>query len=166
MNDKNRGDDMVHNSSFTTHNSFVPRLRFPEFREAGEWTSAFVKDLISTVTPPKKLTSNLYEEEGSFPVIDQSQSYICGWTNDEDALVSVRSPLIVFGDHTCVLKIVDQPFVQGADGIKIIKAKSAVDPTFLYQYLLFNPVSMESYKRHFSTLKEKLVVYPKKATGE
>ncbi len=144
----------------------VPKLRFPEFREAGEWNSDLVKGLVATVTPPKKLTSDQYEDEGSFPVIDQSQAYICGWTNDEHALVSDELPLIVFGDHTCALKIVDQPFVQGADGIKILKSKNVIEPGFLYQYLLFSPVKMESYKRHFSTLKEKLVIYPEKKTGE
>ena len=47
MNDKNRGDDLVHNSSFTTHNSLVPRLRFPEFREAGEWEEKPLGKLLS-----------------------------------------------------------------------------------------------------------------------
>lgn len=146
--------------------ALVPRLRFPEFRDAGEWNSDLLKSLVTTVTPPKKLTSDQYENEGLFPVIDQSQDYICGWTNDENALVPVESPLIVFGDHTCVLKIICQSFVQGADGIKILKSRDKIEPEFLYQYLLFAPVKMESYKRHFSTLKERLVVYPDKNTGE
>ena len=146
--------------------ALVPRLRFPEFRDAGEWSTDLVKGLVVTVTPPKKLTSDQYKNEGRFPVIDQSQDYICGWTNDEDALVSVESPLIVFGDHTCSLKITHQSFAQGADGIKILKSSDKIEPEFLYQYLLFFPVTMESYKRHFSTLKERLVVYPDKKTGE
>lgn len=37
MNDRNKPGESIHHSSFTTHNSLVPRLRFPEFREAGEW---------------------------------------------------------------------------------------------------------------------------------
>jgi len=49
MNDKNRGDDMVHNLSFTTHNSFVPQLRFPEFREAGEWQKAYLLTLFESL---------------------------------------------------------------------------------------------------------------------
>ncbi|WP_412851789.1 restriction endonuclease subunit S [Ectothiorhodospira shaposhnikovii] len=146
--------------------ALVPRLRFPEFQNAGEWNIEVVKSLITTVTPPKKLTSDQYENEGRFPVIDQSQDYICGWTNDENALVLVESPLIVFGDHTCVLKIIFQSFVQGADGIKILKSRGEVDPGFLYQCLLSSPVKMESYKRHFSTLKEKVIVYPDKKIGE
>lgn len=144
----------------------VPRRRFPDFQNSGEWKTDMVKDLISTVTPPKRLTSDLYENNGRFPVVDQSKDDICGWTNDEDAVVSNDSTLIVFGDHTCILKILDKPFVQGADGIKILKTTEVIEPEFLYQYLLFSPVSMETYKRHFSTLKEKRVSYPDKETGE
>lgn len=151
---------------FPLEGETVPRLRFPEFRNTGEWKTGIVKDLISTVTPPKKLTSDLYENEGRFPVVDQSKEDICGWTNDEDALVSIDSTLIVFGDHTCILKILYKPFVQGADGIKILKTTEVIEPAFLYQHLLFSPVKMESYKRHFSTLKEKRILYPDKGTGE
>ena len=38
-NDGKMMNENIHNSSLTTHNSLVPALRFPEFREAGEWTT-------------------------------------------------------------------------------------------------------------------------------
>ena len=141
-------------------------LRFPEFRETGEWEKDKLVNLIDTVTPPLKLSTALYQTKGLFPIIDQSQSYICGWTNDETALIANDLPLIIFGDHTCALKIVNSPFAQGADGIKILKTKEQTETSYLYQYLLFNPVVMEEYKRHFSLLKEKLVFFPKKESGE
>lgn len=144
----------------------VPELRFPEFLDAGEWEEDKLANLIITVAPPQKLPTALYQAEGLFPIIDQSQSYICGWTNDQNALITDNLPLIIFGDHTCALKIVDVPFAQGADGIKILKTKEKTETSYLYQYLLFNPVVMEEYKRHFSILKEKLVFFPKKESGE
>jgi type I restriction enzyme S subunit len=146
--------------------ALVPVLRFPEFVDAGEWEQDKLTNLITTVTPPKKLPSALYETEGEFPIIDQSKSYICGWTNDQDALISNDLPLIVFGDHTCSLKLVHESFAQGADGIKILKTKELTETTFLYQYLQFKPVVMEEYKRHFSILKEKIVAFPRKESGE
>jgi len=155
------------NSSFITHHSpLIPRLRFPEFREAGEWNEDKLVNLISIVTPPKKLLSEEYFEEGKYPVIDQSQSFICGWTNDQSAIIRDNLPLVIFGDHTCVLKLVADPFAQGADGIKILKTRRVIEPQFLFQYLQSNPVVMESYKRHFSTLKEKLVTFPEIISGE
>ena len=144
----------------------TPRLRFPEFRDAGEWEVKRVGSIVETITPPKKLKTNDYLETGRFPVIDQSQDEICGWTDDKDAIIKGRFPLVIFGDHTCTIKIAKQPFAQGADGIKILGSKESIDPLFLYQYLLFLPIEQKQYKRHFSTLKELPVYFPKKELGE
>jgi Restriction endonuclease S subunits len=143
-----------------------PRLRFPEFQDAPEWESKTVDDLVDTITPPKKLLTSDYRPAGQFPVIDQSQDYICGWTDDEEAVIDDDLPVVVFGDHTCALKFVDRPFAQGADGIKILKAKADVRDDFLFYSLQANPVQQESYKRHFSTLRERVVAFPDKDSGE
>lgn len=144
----------------------VPRLRFPEFREAVEWSSNKLEQLITTVTPPSKLQSSSYRMQGKFPIIDQSQELICGWTDDESAVIAELLPLIVFGDHTCALKFVDKPFAQGADGIKILKAKSTISAEYLFYSLSHRPLVMEDYKRHFSILKERTVVFPDIKSGE
>lgn len=136
----------------------IPILRFPDFVNDGEWEEAKVGDVINTLTPPKKLNSSEYEKTGKYPIIDQSQNFICGYSDDEDALMNHNNEdLIVFGDHTCVLKFVSFPFIQGADGIKIIKSKDSnkLVESFLFQSLLNNPVVSREYKRHFSELKEK-----------
>ncbi|MHB1300031.1 MAG: restriction endonuclease subunit S [Burkholderiales bacterium] len=144
----------------------VPALRFPEFRDESGWDEDKLSELVTTVTPPKKLPTNLYQEAGQYPIIDQSQSNICGWTNDKESLISDNFPLIIFGDHTCILKIAREPFAQGADGIKILKAKDQVEAEFLYQALQVRSVVMEEYKRHFSILKERNVRFPEKESGE
>ena len=144
----------------------VPKLRFPEFAQGPGWDHAKIADLVETVTPPKKLTTSTYLADGRFPIIDQSPSYICGWTNDDEAVITRPLPVIVFGDHTCVLKFVDQPFAQGADGIKIFTARRCVSTVYLYHQLSHRPVVMEQYKRHFSTLKNKVVCFPDPKSGE
>ncbi len=138
--------------------TIVPQLRFPEFANDGDWEEAKVGDVIKTITPPKKLNSSEYKKNGKYPIIDQSQSFICGYSDDDDALMNHNNEdLIVFGDHTCVLKFVSFPFIQGADGIKIIKSKDSnkLVESFLFQSLLNNPVVSREYKRHFAELKEK-----------
>lgn len=144
----------------------VPRLRFPEFRDAPEWGDAPLEELIKTITPPAKLPSSHYRLAGKFPIVDQSQQAICGWTDDADALVDEPLPLIVFGDHTCALKLIQQPFAQGADGIKILKATAGISTEYLFHSLSHRPLVMEDYKRHFSILKERRVFYPDFETGE
>lgn len=145
---------------------FVPTLRFPEFAQSPGWDHGTVADLVETVTPPKKLTTSVYLANGRFPIVDQSQSYICAWTNDDEAVIKRPLPVIVFGDHTCVLKFVDRPFAQGADGIKILTARKRVSTLYLYHQLTYRPVATEEYKRHFSALKDKVVCFPDPKSGE
>lgn len=125
-----------------------------------------LEDIITSVVPPKKLLTASYLSQGAIPVVDQSQQTICGWTNDAEAVVKSPLPLIVFGDHTCVIKLLDQPFAQGADGIKIFRSGPAVDTEYLFHNLSNRPLVMEDYRRHFSSLKERRVHYPDPRTGE
>lgn len=146
--------------------SLVPKLRFPEFAQNPGWDYAKVVELVETVKPPKKLITSTYLGDGCFPIIDQSQRYICGWTNDDEAVITSPLPVIVFGDHTCVLKFVDQPFAQGADGVKILTARRCVSTSYLYHHLTYRPVVTEEYKRHFSALKDKVIFFPDPRTEE
>lgn len=146
--------------------ALVPRLRFPEFLDDPEWADATLEELITTVTPPAKLPSSNYRKFGKFPIVDQSQQAICGWTDDASAVIEDAWPLIVFGDHTCALKLIRQPFAQGADGIKIFKAKTGLSTEYLFHSLNHRPLEMEDYKRHFSILKERRVFRPGLETGE
>lgn len=132
-------------------------LRFPEF--TGEWMVKNMEDLCDPITPPLKLQSKDYLPVGKYPVVDQSQKLICGWTNDNEGVIS-ETPVIIFGDHTCALKYIDFPFVQGADGVKILSPKEDYNPQFVYQAFLSNPVKPDGYKRHFSDFKEKYYFIP------
>lgn len=79
----------------------TPVLRFPGF--AGDWQEKSFDVICHTITPPLKLQSSQYSSSGKFPIVDQSQTLICGWTNDSSGLLR-NTPYIIFGDHTCVLK--------------------------------------------------------------
>lgn len=151
---------------FPANGKSAPQWRFPEFRHDIDWFKNTVKNLVKPIVAPKKLRSSFYKNKGRFPIIDQSQEYICGWTDDKDAVVFEKLPLLIFGDHTCSLKLVDEPFAQGADGIKILSVANSLEPEFLYQYLLSAPINNTNYKRHFSELKEIVVLFPKRETGE
>lgn len=141
-------------------NSYTLNLRFPGFDE--EWVEKNMEELCKPITPSFKLQSRDYLKAGKYPIVDQSQSLICGWTNDDKGLVK-NVPVIVFGDHTCVLKYIDFPFIQGADGVKILSPKKDYDSRFVFQSFLANPVKPDGYKRHFSDFKEKTYLVPSPA---
>ena len=145
---------------------FAPKLRFSQFAQGPGWRHATVAELVTTVMPPKKLPASTYLADGRFPIMDQSQRYICGWTNDEAAIIKRPLPVIIFGDHTCVLKLVNRPFAQGADGVKILTATKGVSISYLYHQLTCRPVVAEEYKRHFSALQAQVVCFPEPQSGE
>ena len=119
-----------------------------------------IGSLITTVTPRVKVPKSEFNETGLYPIIDQSQSPVAGYTNDPAGLITPDKPLVIFGDHTCVVKLMETPFIQGADGIKIICTKDELDPRFLYHVLRANPLDNDGYKRHFTLLKRKQIPLP------
>ena len=138
----------------------VPELRFPEFKK--DWGKNVLRAIIKTITPPKKLQTTEYHKKGLYPIIDQSQSFICGFSDDESALLNKeKEDVVIFGDHTCILKLVNFTFIQGADGIKIFKSSnpSIVRTDYIYQFLSAYPISIKEYKRYYSELKEIIVCY-------
>jgi type I restriction enzyme S subunit len=119
-------------------------------------------DIIKTVTPPKKIKTSEFLETGDYPIVDQSPPNVAGWTNDKAALVHPpKGGILVFGDHTCVLKYITNSFAQGADGIKIIEVKEGINPHFVYAHLMAFPLLNDGYKRHFSELKRLRIRIPK-----
>ena len=87
------------------------------------------------------------QPKGTVPVISQSANYIEGYTDDIDKIFTA-TPVIVFGDHTRVVKFVDFPFVVGADGVKIYSTK--IFPPYGY-YLIEHAahnIENKGYGRH------------------
>jgi len=123
-----------------------------------EWVE--LGEVVKTITPPNKIQKADYKITGRFPIIDQSQNEIAGWTDDENSLIKLERDLVIFGDHTCAIKYVNFPFVQGADGIKILKTNDSLLPKFLYFYLKSKPLESDGYKRHFTKLKQIKIPLP------
>ena len=107
-----------------------------------------------------KIEKTDYKNSGLYPIVDQSQQFIIGYTDDESLIYDGELPVIVFGDHTTILKYVDFQFVMGADGTKVIKPNSDLDVFYLYQALKELNIIPQGYRRHFSILKNKLIKIP------
>jgi type I restriction enzyme M protein len=116
--------------------------------------------IITTINPKKKLQVKDYKKVGKYPIIDQSQDFITGWSDDKNAVTEINEPVIIFGDHTLAVKYLDKSFIQGADGIKILKVNDKLLPKFLYHYLRTEPLKSDGYKRHFSKLKRIKIPIP------
>jgi len=107
----------------------------------------------------RKLLQRDYLDKGKFPVIDQGQGFIGGFT-DEDLVVTNELPVIIFGDHTKVLKFVDFPFVAGADGIKVFRVNEEFIPKFFFYFLKSVELPNKGYARHYQYLQNELIPIP------
>jgi type I restriction enzyme S subunit len=116
------------------------------------------KDSTSSFTKVKKED---YRTTGKYPIIDQGQSFIGGYTDDEKLIVNGNLPAIIFGDHTKIFKYVDFPFTIGADGVKVLKLKNEKDNALFYYFFLKSiKIVDKGYSRHFKYLKEKKLPSP------
>ena len=107
-----------------------------------------------------KVQTSEYREFGSHIIIDQGQSKIAGYTDREDGLFK-EVPVIIFGDHTRVIKYVDEPFFLGADGVKVLRSKdNNANYKYLYYALMNARIPDTGYNRHFKWLKEVKINYP------
>lgn len=109
-----------------------------------------------------KIPNKDFLNHGKYAIIDQGANIIAGYTNDESVITDLGYPLIVFGDHTRVLKYVNYPFAIGADGVKVLSVNTEkAYPLYVYYFLKFLKIPNAGYSRHFKFLKEKKIALPK-----
>ena len=143
-------------------------LRFPEHEDAEivdgvplGWKIEEVGKLIGKVPRTTQVLTANYHKTGKIPIIDQSKVFIAGYTDDETAMVDLGEPVIVFGDHTRVLKYIQFPFAKGADGTQlIVSTNKNIPQSLLYCGLVNIDLSNYHYARHFKYLKAELLPVP------
>lgn len=107
-----------------------------------------------------KVQTSEYGELGKHIIIDQGQTKIAGYTDREEGIFD-EVPVVIFGDHTRVIKYVDEPFFLGADGVKVLRSKDEnANYKYLYYALKNAKLPNTGYNRHFKWLKEVQIYYP------
>jgi type I restriction enzyme S subunit len=125
------------------------------------WTELeFDKAFFDMTSKAHKIDQSQFLNTGYIPVIDQGQEFIAGFTNDNSLVWKRRLPVIIFGDHTRIVKFVDFNFVLGADGTKVLEINKEIFPLFAYYLLLNFKIPSAGYSRHFKFLKELVVRFP------
>lgn len=119
------------------------------------WIEISTADTFKQVsTNTKKVKTKECQPIGKFPVIDQGQMDVAGFVDDISKVINVIRPLVIFGDHTRVIKWVDSDFVPGADGTKVLEAANFIEPRYFYYQLISIELPDKGYSRHFRYLNE------------
>jgi len=139
---------------------FESHLQFIFTQRGSEWVEKPFEDCIEDVKYTAKIQRKDFLEEGEFPIVSQETELTNGfWGNAADVFKATR-PVVIFGDHTQVLKYIDFDFVLGADGVKILQPKPFLNPKFFFYALRSAPLKSLGYARHFRLLKELQIGYP------
>jgi len=83
------------------------RLRFPGYESCNivdglpeGWEKNKLGTILEPVKRKPKISTDQYLSEGEFPIIDQGDAFISGYTDDESLVQYEPLPVLVFGDHT------------------------------------------------------------------
>lgn len=138
--------------------SKAPKLRFPEFE--GEWEEKKVIDTFKIISIRNiQIKNSEIKKKGKYKVVDQGKDLVAGFSDKNNTFKNV--PVIIFGDHTTIIKYIDFEFIVGADGVKILTNKdSSNNLKYLFYNLQQNNVEQEGYKRHFTLLSERYLQIP------
>ena len=124
------------------------------------WNTVVIGDILDKYPATKRYETKEYLPQGKYPIIDQGDSYIVGFTNERENLL-VRHPAVLFGDHSTKVKFLDFDFARGADGTQILYS-SIPEVSQYYLYLALKSMSIPNpgYSRHFKYLKEMPIIAP------
>jgi type I restriction enzyme S subunit len=160
--------ELLEEAARQLYREWFVRLRFPGCEHTRTingvpegWCTERVGSVLAKIESKKKIPKEGYLPEGPIPCVDQSAEFIGGFTDDEDSVYAQPLPIIVFGDHTRILKFVNFPFARGADGTQIIYSNTdRISSEYLYLSLKEIDLSNYFYARHFKFLKEKELRLP------
>ncbi len=123
-------------------------------RFSGEWETKRFEEVFKRLNGNfHKIPTSEYSFNGLHPVIDQGQKTIIAYSDRTEKLFKCpANGVIVFGDHTRIVKYVDMDFLIGADGTQLITTRSDGITKFFFYQLSKKDIPNTGYNRHFKFL--------------
>ena len=135
----------------------IPLVDSPLGKIPKGWEVMLVKNIISRRANGTVYLGESVKSEGETPVIDQSTSELLGFhDNNPDHIASPEAPLGIFGDHTCKMQLLIEPFSVGPNVVPFEPTRGL--PANYVFYVVNSLVQTQEYKRHWTSLNTKEVV--------
>ncbi len=132
-----------------------PAIRFKGFTE--DWEQRKLGEVLRTL--PFKPFLKIPDQDGKYEIIQQGNEPIIGYANGEPC-EDFRNT-VIFGDHTLSLYKPKQPFFVATDGVRILQGTNDMDGYYLLSLLEGNSPKSEGYKRYYSILVDREVLFTK-----
>lgn len=135
---------------FPAEGETVPKLRFPEFENDGEWFETALENCLDYLQPtPYLVTDTNYNDLYNTPVLTAGKTFILGYTNEKDGIFTENLPVIIFDDFTTASQFVDFPFKAKSSAMKILLAKNGANIKFIYELLQMIRFEVGAHERHW-----------------
>jgi len=129
------------------------------------WEIVRVKQLIKRLPKGKVYRKEDIEESGEVIVVDQSRSEFIGFHNNEpDFNASPTKPFPIFGDHTCKMQLMVEPFSVGPNVVPFEAAEGL--PLHFVYHLVSGLVETKEYKRHWNELMAREIILAEVGTAK
>ena len=142
----------------------IPRVASPLGDIPQGWEVKVVTEILARRTGGTVYREADVQPEGATPIIDQSTNELFGFhDNEPDHLASLVKPLAIFGDHTCKMQLMVEPFSVGPNVVPF----AAIDdlPTAYVFHVVRGLIHTQEYKRHWIPLGLKEVMVADHATA-
>lgn len=125
------------------------------------WEVVIVEQLVSRVSAGKKYETKTVSPTGSVPVLDQGQSGIIGYHNDEPGVVaSEDEPIIVFANHACYQRIIQFPFSAIQNVLPFVSNLERHRDIYWLHWATKDLVKFNDYKGHWPEFMSKQLLLP------
>jgi type I restriction enzyme, S subunit len=143
------------------------RLRFPGHEKVkivkgvpDGWVVKRIRDIVVRKSFGKIYRDSDLHDEGKIIVIDQSiNEYLGFYDGEPEHMASKESPILLFGDHSCKMQLMIEPFSLAENVIPFV-ANGNMPTAFLF-YTIHNSIETTEYKRHWTELINKEVYIPR-----
>lgn len=162
----NRRINILEKMAEELYREWFVRLRFPGHEKAKivkgvpeGWGPKRIKAVVERKGFGKIYRESELQPEGRIIVIDQSLNKYLGFYDGEpEHRASEDRPIMLFGDHSCKMQIMIEPFSLAENVIPFV-AKGKMPTAFLF-YMIHNSIETTEYKRHWTELINKEVYIP------
>ncbi len=127
---------------------FPDKLVESELGEIPEgWGVKKIEDVITRLSVGKKYEQKTVLPKGIVPVLDQGKSGVIGFHNDTPSVVATsESPVVVFANHTCYMRLINFPFSAIQNVLPFIGKEL---PTIWVYFATIGKQSFVEYKGHW-----------------
>lgn len=123
------------------------------------WNVGNIETICNRLPSGKVFKESDLSVNGTTPVYDQSSKGTIGSHNEDPAFnADINNPTLTFGDHTCRVQLICEPFSLGPNTIPLSE-KNNYSPIFTF-FLIKDLIEQREYKRHWNELVSNNLIIP------